>query len=622
MRERALERGRFRVGERGVRGSSGGFRQQEDLRSRANQIRIVRTSVEASNGRFGSDFRLVVWQGSSQHFVFLDKAQLDWLIGTMEVAAENNWSIPEVCKLTSNRGTISITKFHLQGRPVIKIYEKCWNGKIFFVIIPREANSNGWCAFLRALKEKRAGNRNSLPSGIGRRSFAEVVASRTMPSGGICVRCKVGELEGIKVEPKGVSERMRFLERCLVLRFGKVQRINWEKFRLWASEKWGVPKDVPLLSVGDDLWLLVCESKETVSRIVNLRRWQFGEVAIQGDVWIKSAGRSGVLVNADVAWVSIRGIPLHLRSKALFQALGERYGELVECQEGGNLSSIRVKVKLKGEVPEVIPICSDDDVFLVKTQLDVSPSMLVCGKFSSFGKEWRATGKRKSTWGPVRGECRRMEEVGQTSRRLPPCGLLQPRGASLRRKAIDREVATSGVVTEHGFNQQILEGGKLPGDSISLEMDEGVVEEYAGLRSARNDLSAKVSSLVLTPLTPSESVEAAMDWDDPGELAALGTAGAAREEEVRERADEELQVTVADISNFLGMEFGGSTEKGAALAAEVCKEVCLRRGNSTPRSRTELELRRLGVNADQILLLGPRGRRDRYASKTPPSYES
>ncbi|CAN0904412.1 hypothetical protein LINGRAHAP2_LOCUS23081 [Linum grandiflorum] len=86
----------------------------------------------------------MVSRGTSSHFIFTDKAQLVWLEGVLTMAAKKRWVLPSICEFRSQRRTLAVTQFHLQGRWVLKIYERCHNQKIFFVIILCDANSHGW----------------------------------------------------------------------------------------------------------------------------------------------------------------------------------------------------------------------------------------------------------------------------------------------------------------------------------------------------------------------------------------------------------------------------------------------------------------------------------------------
>ncbi|CAN0908240.1 hypothetical protein LINGRAHAP2_LOCUS25183 [Linum grandiflorum] len=335
-RERGRVWSRVRSRERGGECFFPGGPSPKDLDGRVVQNVSYRTSIEESDGRFGSNFKSVVEHRKSSHFIFLDKGQLVWLHGVLQVAAKNGWKLPLVCESSSKRRTIAITQFHLQGRWVLKIYEKCLNQKVFFVIIPVDSNSDGWPSLLKMLQ--RFTHRSAFVADpkqgvLPKRSFAEVVSKKVFSEKGSCFRTCVQGFDGIKVEAEGVEDRVSFLKQCVVFRFSYHGSINWKEFRIWANKQWGVPVDVQIKGIRDDLWMLVCNSMEEADRVVAFRRTRFGQVEIQLDRWIKGAGRSAVSMEADMVWLLIRGLPLHLRSEELFKSLGERCGKFLGFEE-------------------------------------------------------------------------------------------------------------------------------------------------------------------------------------------------------------------------------------------------------------------------------------------------
>ncbi|CAN1177113.1 hypothetical protein LINPERHAP1_LOCUS5006 [Linum perenne] len=96
------------------------------------------------------------------------------------------------------------------------------------------------------------------------------------------------------------------------------------------------------------------------------------------DRWIPEAGRSNLLSHDDVLWIVINGIPIHLRSVDLFRHLGLLCGEFLDFEEVGSLSSVRIKVRLVGALPESVSINYRDRAFWVKVThaVSVSPAAL------------------------------------------------------------------------------------------------------------------------------------------------------------------------------------------------------------------------------------------------------
>ncbi|CAN0918804.1 hypothetical protein LINGRAHAP2_LOCUS31092 [Linum grandiflorum] len=139
--------------------------------------------------------------------------------------------------------------------------------------------------------------------------------------------------------------------------------------------------------------MLECISKEEVQRILAVNRWRFDEITLHMDGWIKEDGLLSVLLESDIAWILVRDIPLHLRSMELFHSLGDVCGELLEFEEGSKLSSVRLKVKLQGVVPEIILVCFKDEVYSVKVECEPVPVWECFGGKNSFLKFWKVKGK-------------------------------------------------------------------------------------------------------------------------------------------------------------------------------------------------------------------------------------
>ncbi|CAN1134873.1 hypothetical protein LINPERHAP2_LOCUS8526 [Linum perenne] len=242
------------------------------------------------------------------------------------------------------------------------------NGKFFFIRIPWDPISGGWLPLLRAIQPWFA---EVGPDPL-HRSFAEVVRRPSLSGVGRCLVGGSGTDRFISVDKDGVQDRLDFLECCLVLRFAHSAKVDWEQFRKWAVVVWGVPKDVPVLRLADDLWMLVCSSKSEVLRVVALRKWRFGDVSIQMDPWIAQAGLSVVGQKEGVGWIEVSGIPVHLRSPSLFSALGELCGGFVDFEDGRDLNSIRLKVKTGGEVPREAALVFGKERFVVSFQAEMT----------------------------------------------------------------------------------------------------------------------------------------------------------------------------------------------------------------------------------------------------------
>ncbi|CAN1141984.1 hypothetical protein LINPERHAP2_LOCUS12812 [Linum perenne] len=288
-----------------------------------------------------------------------------------KVASSNRWVFLSSCSSASARRHVSVRAFSTSDGLRLKISEECSNGKLFYVLIPADPLTGGWFGTLRIVQSWIA---NSLvpspppppvnilpaPSPTKLRSYAQVVS-------GPCY-----SLKG---------------------RFVHHESVNWEKFRRWALRNWGTGLDAPIHKLGDGLWLLFCGTKDKVNRILALKRWMFDGHPLLLDKWISSAGRSNVLLNEDVIWVTASGIPLHLRSSDLFRQLGEACRRFLDFENGDSLSTVRIKIELTGALPEEVPICYDNVIFPVRIVREGMPISGFLPTRSVIEQGWRNKGK-------------------------------------------------------------------------------------------------------------------------------------------------------------------------------------------------------------------------------------
>ncbi|CAN0825304.1 hypothetical protein LINGRAHAP2_LOCUS364 [Linum grandiflorum] len=615
-----------------------------------------------------------------------------------------------VCELKSKRRTISITRFHLQGRLVLKIYERCGNGKVFFVIIPCEDNNGGWNKFLQVLQDR--GRLPPAPSvGTITQSFAEVVAGKPLPVAGSCDKCEIGDSIGVRVAEEGIQERLRHLERCLVVRFETFKKINWNEFRNWANRSWGVNKDILIQSMGDDLWMMTCNGNEEVKRIMALNRWRFGDIPLKVDGWIKDAGRSVVLLDVDVGWVLIRGIPLHLRSTELVRSLGDICGGFLDSEEVSVLTSVRIKVKIQGKLPEVIPICYGDEIYPVRVDFESAPVPASFRGKSSLLKEWK--GKNKIFADNLDAAC---STTGAPTREHIDLSVAHRERLILG--AIPKVVLESsehiktsftGEETSDGVRVQSYDGRSqkrddLLGDMVVADVRESASEEEMGFVVSLFD-SDEIISLNSCPFPikevgdliiqnvggrigptytenkwvgPESLQTREWSWKDgrfqlrspinitiglrfdiggpwnildfvlsfPGRVFRKTDLSCHRgsekekdggldrvqfietdclrevqSEESDEVNDSNLLETVEAVASLIGVKVDGSSEKGLVAVSQVYEEISKRRASSGHRTRTELELRRLGTSLEQVSDGKSRSRRGRYVVNTPLPYE-
>ncbi|CAN1139923.1 hypothetical protein LINPERHAP2_LOCUS11562 [Linum perenne] len=331
------------------------------------KLRIV---FEPSNRFAPIDFRLVVSKGNLSHFVFLDVEELVWLKSTLEVAVSNRWKVPSSCSFTGKRRVLRLGCFEKNGNRFLNVAEWCRNGRQFFVNIPREENSDGWPSLLKLLDDLTAElvppPPKSPPVGVVKKSFAEVVGGLGLGDSG---RCSISDDAGIVVDTLGVADRRKFLDRCLCFRFvsSKPEVVNWKIFRVWMHKNWGISSSANIWCLADDIWLLDCGSEQAVTRVIKLERCWFGATRVLLDRWTVEAGRSKYLASQNLAWVTVQGIPLHLRSLDLFQRLGEACGGFLDYDDKlCPLNSVRLKVALSSSMPTQIRVCFLEESFILK----------------------------------------------------------------------------------------------------------------------------------------------------------------------------------------------------------------------------------------------------------------
>ncbi|CAN1168351.1 hypothetical protein LINPERHAP2_LOCUS27773 [Linum perenne] len=186
-------------------------------------------------------------------------------------------------------------------------------------------------------------------------------------------------------------------------KFRSLAAIDWASFRRWAKNNWGCSLNDPLHKLDDDIWLLFCDSKSRVDRILSLNRKSFNGIPILLDKWIPEAGLSRVLAEDGVIWITIRGIPIHLRSSDLFRQLGEVCGEFLGYEICSSLSSVRIRIKTLGSLPKEISLKHGGSSFTVKVFSDQAEPTLVQAPLADSCVQRLAKGK--SVLSTITGPC-------------------------------------------------------------------------------------------------------------------------------------------------------------------------------------------------------------------------
>ncbi|CAN1779569.1 hypothetical protein LINPERHAP1_LOCUS14776 [Linum perenne] len=582
---------------------------------------------------------------------------LDWVIGVLEVAKRSNWFIPRGCVCVSTRRKIVMASYRVKGEHILRISEVCAGGKIFFVDIPKESEARGWMVFFNLVCGVDGDTRKRILVSP-ERSFLDVVKRKGLPDGGKCVVVRKDGIVSIEVQDEGVKDRLSYLEKGVVLRFVGDGKINWPEFRRWAARSWGIPSASDIYPLGDELWFLECSTSSEANRILLLNRRKFGNFDLLMDSWITIAGRSRVAWEANEVWVTVRGVPLHLRSTELARCVGEVCGEFLDSSMGCDLSSIRVKVKMSGGLPEVIPVSIGGVVFPVSVTPEVSFPLICPGpreyrEAIRKGKEavvelqtsadpWRTEGRCASsepTW---------MEFAGESS------GFGGCRDVECARHVLETGLTVS---SEHeGFGWNFDGDGAFGHNTLAAgerNFDVGDREDWALDRPLWHaaKLSAGLEELrgqsFRTAFFGNGPLAGLKLWYDDKFLgraewpavqgnqpivapplrgvsrpyaipdSADSTCGFLEKEHHKEIGELWMDQAVRKVAEVINLEFEGSVEKGIEEAMGVSREVSRRRLASIPLSRTERELKKLGATPDSITE-GLRTRRgDRCVSSIP-----
>ncbi|CAN1842824.1 hypothetical protein LINPERHAP1_LOCUS36954 [Linum perenne] len=568
-----------------------------------------------------------------------------WLEGILQVAFSKGWKFPTDCGNSSPRRSVSVSSFSTAEGRFLKISEACLNGKFFFVLVPTQSSSDGWKSLLTLCQSWIASNLappppvSSTSSTKPPSSFAEVVKGPTLPTHGRCVEVANSGTLGITVEKDGIRDRQLYLECCIVFRFCSQAPIDWTRFRRWANSSWGSALNAPLQKLDDDLWLLYCDSKAKVDRILALNRRSFGDIPIFLDKWIPEAGCSKLLRKEGIVWITIRGIPIHLRSTDLFRQIGMSCGDYLGFEACSSLSSIRLKIRYVRSLPEVIPLHFEGKVFPVEVNLDSefhSAASEVCQEhrpisssvfsplenfcFGSpelfeFGSSSADTLTSPAT-GPSTGQTRRCL-IQKTSSEGTPRGQ-NIMGTSPFQRSVELSVVSDQLpisLTESSFGGLMLAGNS----SLWLVSSSGLVRNTPLLKFGF-DLGqghfnlGPFSYAHLSPYAVKMNGAASFDFlagqlqrteqnrsSDLFSTSQDSIVPLSTEQFPAYPTTPDLSSVVVEAAILFDLELNGSKEAGIAAATDTYKEVVSRRATLGGGSRKDREWRRLDFSPDSII---------------------
>ncbi|CAN0881590.1 hypothetical protein LINGRAHAP2_LOCUS14328 [Linum grandiflorum] len=102
---------------------------------------------------------------------------------------------------------------------------------------------------------------------------------------------------------------------------------------------------------------------------------------------------SSIMTDLGLAWVRVRGIPLHLQSEELFQSISDFCGGFLCSKESLDLSFVRIKVRTADVIPQEVLICFGSEVFPVQIEAEAVAPLSPERSEATFLKGWKAKGK-------------------------------------------------------------------------------------------------------------------------------------------------------------------------------------------------------------------------------------
>ncbi|CAN1274272.1 hypothetical protein LINPERPRIM_LOCUS15335 [Linum perenne] len=375
MREKSRERGKGvkRGFESGV-GVSGFRSKVKDRLLRSIEIRGREIAISSTNLFADAIFRISVSFSDSTHYIFLDEILLRWLKEVLQKSMEAGWRMSRGILKRSGTRVMQVGSFILKGEHFLRIMEICRNGRRFFVSIPMDDLKWGWGSWLKSIQSVLEGRLNRLPLEA---SFAEVLG-RGVGGGGSLAQPSMEvtpnsmpavPASSLLVVPaeSGFELRLTRLRRWLVVNFvlGPKDFVAWGDFRRWMLRWWGVELEREVKMLGDDSWLVECDSESVVSKIIEKGSWFFKGVSVEVRRWFPDAGRLNLLERQGLRWVLVFGILVHLRENEVFRKIGEICGGYVDSQDTV-FSAVRLKVRRVKEPPSSLTLMAGGENFEIK----------------------------------------------------------------------------------------------------------------------------------------------------------------------------------------------------------------------------------------------------------------
>ncbi|CAN1342896.1 hypothetical protein LINPERPRIM_LOCUS39609 [Linum perenne] len=630
MREKSRERGKGVGRVFGVESRSPAARfrsgSSSDLLLRAFKSRGSEISIFSSNRFASANFRIVVSCSNAEHFIFLDEFLLRWVHDVMQRLLDNGWKNFKSMSMRSGSRSLHLGSFVVRDVCFLKIVERCGNGKQFFILIPSDEGLIGWGSWLKSLQSvlfpgSRMGSNGMALS----RSFAEVVGKKDE---GISTGRKYNQSQVILsskddkvivVDDVGVEARVRKLKCWILVCFdlGYNGFVAWGDFIKWLRRWWGVNEPWEKRRLGDDSWLIECESEESVNRIIQRGSWVFRGARLEVSKWFPEAGRSNLVRRQGARWILVFGVPVHLRSEVVFREIGKLCGGFLFCEETG-FSAVRMKVKDEGVCPRSLFLESGKSKFMVtvmeepacssevakgKMPVIVAPSVPTWGRMEKGESSWKREARVPLKFaGPKPNLTSGSDELefieSLAARPLESLMGLDPTGPRSLVLFNNEEGFRPGLLDDKfyeqnrsNFNFGVERGGQLGENEASQFCVPSMSNILVGCNLGELEVLANCEGELAGDdnLGARETIVCEGDSDFDESL------GGSEEGEVLLSKGRELVA-------LLDLHVNGSREEAVTRVEETTREVLRRRARSVPRSKKERELRRInwGLSEEEL----------------------
>ncbi|CAN1132934.1 hypothetical protein LINPERHAP2_LOCUS7349 [Linum perenne] len=318
--------------------------------------------------------------------------------------------------------------------------------------------------------------------------------------------------------------------------------------------------------------------------------------------WSFLVGRSNLLLWQGFQWIQVYGISVHLRSKGVFKSLGDAAGDFLDCQEIG-FSAVSIKVKKMEERPKSPSLSYKGNMFEVRILEEPFDFSAEDGRFmttSSLTVVMHAQLPTTTDASPEGVMCF-AEEKGTRKRKV---GMLKGDGSGHLSPSEGNGFQDDSFLNEGEFKEdgpdysspleinECLEGF-LINKKKEVEMFDLVVEassltELIGEATLDNNFSPQVQQLLL-PLEEEIHIPETTSHKREEEQISLTEASF-------EQHCDLVTTNGRKLAHIMDLRLNGSQEEALERISEVAKEVVWRRPETVPKSKKDLELKRIKWN--------------------------